>query len=67
MISFYYRGYSVSMLLYKGVWYSYGFNYLNGFSFKFRLWSLVNKAGVTEKQAVFDLCSYIDREVSYNV
>ena len=66
MNSFYYWGYDVSMLLYKGVWYCYGVNYLNGYRFEFCLCSLESKAGVPEKQAVFDLCSYIDRELGYN-
>ena len=66
MNSFYYRGYDVSMLLYDGVWYCNGVNYLNGFRFEYRQWSLFSKAGVPEKQAIFDLCSYIDREVGYN-
>ena len=66
MIRFYYRGYDVTMSLYKGVWYCDGVNYLKGSCFDLRMWSLVSKAGVTEKQAIFDVCSYIDMEDDKN-
>ena len=63
MNSFYYRGYDVLMILYKGVWYCSGVNYLNGFRFVLHLRSLISHAGVSEKQATYDVCSFIDREV----
>lgn len=61
MDRFYYRGFDVTMTLYKGVWYCDGVNHLNDFCFCLRLWSLVSKAGVPEKQALWDVCGYIDR------
>ena len=53
MDRFYYRGFYVSMIPYRGVWYCDGVNYLNGACFDLRLWSLVSKDGVSKKQAVF--------------
>ena len=65
MDRFYYRGYDVTMMLYKGVWYCDGVNYLNGFCFDLRIWSLHSKAGVSQKQVIFDVCSDIDRRLNY--
>ena len=65
MDRFYYRGFDVTMTLYKGVWYCDGVNYVNGFGFDLRIWSLYSKAGVSQKQAIFDVCSDIDRRLNY--